>query len=663
MSGYRICAILLFIAIGYAPARGQTKDSSAVRDSIPHVPGNRVEISAQRESELATVEARGIEIKPATTLVLETGSHLASDALRAISSSLEVRRYGTLGAVALPSFRGLPAEYTTVYRNGIRLTNEQLGETDLGQLTLHGVSRVELIPASTAILLGGDAIGAAINLECEFSDTDELCLGMDQTGYAHASGFPENGYYASLALHPTEPLRIAASGSSDESSGRFPFYQSLTNSYVLRENNDATLQSANLNAEYSIAAGTRLELISNYFSAERGSPGFATTPFRGASSLDERLADEQSLAAVRLEHTSERSSESIAAHYQNQYEAFRGASEGLGDTATNLLYGLAASANTILNSWLMGYAGVDCLHSALTGTSNALSSSSSLIGRNDVRTYAAVSVNPADALNISPSLRAEYVSDISDFEILPQAVIEYTPVQHLLLSTAYSRNFHAPTLNDLYWTGLGNPNLQPEQANEAQAATQYDFNIWRVRCAVSATYFYTLAKNEILWLPSTNGSIWRPINIGVAESKGWELKANASLRIDRETAVLLEEDYTILSARNFTPRDSNYGRELIYSSPTQSLFIGTIARDGCGSIAFAAHYRGQEFSDAANTVTGELPPVTAFDVTLTTRDFIFASIGFHLLLSIQNLTDVNYEDVLEYPLPGRTYKFSIELNY
>ncbi len=663
MSEFRILAVLILTAVGCGMARAQTADSASARDSIPRFPAHQVEITAQRESGLATVAARGVEITSAGSLIHETGSPIAANALTAMSSSLEIRSYGPLGSIAVPSFRGLPAEYTTVYRDGIPLTNEQLGETDLGQLTLHGVSRIELIPASAAILLGSDAIGAAINLESEFSDTASLRLGSEQTGYAHGSGLPENEYYASLASHPADHLRIMANGSLTHSTGQFPFYQDLTHTYVLRENNAAALRSASLNAEYAAGVNTLLQFISNYFYADRGSPGTVTTPYRGASSLDERLHDEQGLAAVKLYHSASEWSGWAAADYQNQYEYFEGASEGIGDTATNKLYGLTASANTILNPWLTGYAGADYLHSQLIGTENALPNSSPVIGRNEVHAFGAIALGPMARLTIAPSLRAQYVSDISTFELLPQALLEYTVINNLTIGAAYSRSFHAPTLNDLYWKGLGNPNLKPELANNGEVDVEYSPLVSGIKPVLRGTYFYTRAQNEIVWLPPANGGEWRPVNVGVAESNGWEFTASGTLTIDRQTSLDISEGYTLLAAHNLTPGDTNYGKELLYSSPGRSLFTATIRREDWGSLAVVAHYRDREFSDAANTSEGILPAVATYDVTITTRDFSFEDIGFHCFLSVQNLTDASYEEALDYPLPGRSYRFSLELNY
>ena len=285
-----------------------------------------------------------------------------------------------------------------------------------------------------------------------------------------------------------------------------------------------------------------------------------------------------------------------------------------------------------------------------------------LFGRNDLHAYAGASIEPISTLTIAPSLRSEYVSDISDFEVLPQALIKYAPISSLLLTASYVRSFHAPTLNDLYWKGLGNPYLKPERANESQAGIEFTPRLYGIQPKLSATYFYTYVQHEILWLPPPNGGEWRPYNVDVAESKGWELSAAAMFTIDRHTTLEVEESYTLLSAHNLTPNDTDHGRELLYSSPAQSIFIASLSREW-GILALAAHYRDREFTDAANTQAGELPAVTTYDVTATTCDFGFSNIGFHLLLSVENLGDVNYEDVLGYPLPGRSYKFSIELNY
>ncbi|MDP4232637.1 MAG: TonB-dependent receptor [Bacteroidota bacterium] len=633
-------------------------------DSIKHLPPKSIEVTAPRESDLHVVDPRANEIRSATEITSVTGSTIAGDALRTLSSSLDIRRYGPLGSIAIPSFRGLPAEYTVVYRDGIQLTNEQLGLTDLGQLALHGISRVELIPSSTAVLLGGDAIGAAIDLVSQWSDTATVRIGTEQSGYQHSSGIPESDYSATVAAHPIDGLDILAGGSSAQSSGKFPFYQSTTNSYVLRENNDVVLRSADLTARYQADGGKTIQLISNYFSANRGSPGFATTPYRGAASLDERLSDEQYLTGLKFEQTGERSSSTIRGYYQHQYESFAGAIEGFHDTTRNEMLGADVTATSTFSEWLKGHTGVSYQHSRLLGSADVLTTPNVAITREKVSGYAAAIIAPVEFFRAAPSVRAEYVSDIAAFELLPQCVLEFVPLSELSTSLAYSKSFHAPTLNALYWKGLGNPALRPEHSDNVQVAASYSSETLVLHPHLSATYFYARIQDEILWQPpGTGGDAWQPFNVGVAESKGLEVAGSASYSIDSHSSVSVEERYTFLSAHNVTPGDTASGRELIYSSPRRSLLIGKVQRDDWGLLAFTATYQGHRFSDPANTSLGELPPVTTYDLVLSSREFAFGNIGFHVLLGVTNVTDVNYEEVIYYPLPGRAYKLSIELNY
>ncbi len=632
-------------------------------DSLRHLPAKTVEISAPRPADLPVIDARQVEIKPAVRLTEITGSTITSDVLRALSSSLDVRRYGPLGSIAIPSYRGLPAEYTIVYRDGIRLTSEQLGLTDLGQLSLHGISHVELIPSSSAVLLGGDAVGAAIDLVSQTADSTSLQIGSDQISYGE--GFPEQSYYGQITAKPSPSFSILGGWSLDQSTGAFPFFQDAVHPTVLRENNDAILRSGNISAVWNASDQTLVHFIGNYFFANRGSPGAVITEGRGASSLTARLTDEQGLAAIKIDHDAEDWNGTLTLQYQNQYEAFNDRVQGFNDSAINILYGFQARANRKLNDWLSGYAGVDLLHTRLTGSSNVKPDGNSIIGRDRFGAYTAVSITPSELLQVTASLRPEYVSDLNEFDLLPQASIDYTPRSWLDFNAAYSKSAHAPTLNDLYYKLYGQPTLKPERADNWQATLAIQPHLWSIMPKLSATYFNARIENEIVWRPDILGtSAWYPYNIGVAGIHGWEIKAEGTLGLSPHAAVHLEEGYTFLTSQNLTPGDSNYGRELIYSTPHSSLTTIQIEHDKWGSIAAMLRYRDRKWTDAANVDTASrLPSVYLYTLTLATREFRLGQFGVHALFSIDNLTDEHYVEVLNYPMPGRTYKFSIQLKY
>jgi vitamin B12 transporter len=651
--GYRFIITCCLALVAPMVLHAQTSDT------VRHLPPKLVEITASRASDLPTLDPRGAEIKPVAALVNVTASPIASEALRAMSSSLDIRRYGTLGAVAVPSFRGLPSEYTIIFRDGVRLTNEQLGLTDLAQLTLHGTGYVELIPSSNAVLLGGDAVGAALNFVSTYYDTTTLRVASEQTTYAHGPGFPTASYFGALALRPVENVTVYANASLDRSSGNFPFLDTAVHRYVSRENNDAKLSSGGLNAAWTIDEQSSVRLTSSYFTIDRGLPGAATTPGRGASTLTRRQADEQSLIALRGEHKFGDVYSSLALSYQEQYESYTDRAYSIDDHTNNQLLGGDLRISTFISSWLEGFGGVEALHTRLTGTTN-VANSDSIISRTRLAGYVAAKVTPAEPLSVTASLRTENISDVNGTQWLPQISARYQFPQGLAVDGAFSRSFHAPTLNGLYWRGSGNPNLQSEHAENWQGNIAYQTTVERVDAMISAAGFSTVISDEILWVPAAG--MERPINIRDAKVRGLEFQGNLRFAVGCFT-ISAEEQYTVLDATNETSSSEDFGKELPYTTPTSSLFVIQASHESFGTLALLARYRGHRFTDIGNLKEGQLPPVTTYDLTYTFPNFSIASLGSEIRLGITDITDVQYQEALSYPLPGRTINFSIELNY
>ena len=84
-----------------------------------------------------------------------------------------------------------------------------------------------------------------------------------------------------------------------------------------------------------------------------------------------------------------------------------------------------------------------------------------------------------------------------------------------------SKNFRTPTFNDLYWTGLGNPNLLPEKSIHAEITNQLHFNGFNF----GLTGFYIKSKDLINWQPNDVG-VWMPTNIDKVYNYGLETETS-----------------------------------------------------------------------------------------------------------------------------------------
>ncbi|MEJ6738019.1 MAG: TonB-dependent receptor [Cryomorphaceae bacterium] len=67
--------------------------------------------------------------------------------------------------------------------------------------------------------------------------------------------------------------------------------------------------------------------------------------------------------------------------------------------------------------------------------------------------------------------------------------------------------FRFPTMNDLFWTGFGNPDLHPEHGWEVQFGGMKTFS----KLHLSGSVFRTDLKDAIVWMPDAFDN-WRPVN-------------------------------------------------------------------------------------------------------------------------------------------------------
>lgn len=117
------------------------------------------------------------------------------------------------------------------------------------------------------------------------------------------------------------------------------------------------------------------------------------------------------------------------------------------------------------------------------------------------------------------------------------------PRQHRLI-LSYGTGFRAPTFNDLYWPGSGNPDLEPETSKNSEVEVRGDYDHWQ--------WALNLYRNEvdqlIAWAPSQPGSwVWQPFNINSATIEG----------VDLSVATRLDEWQVGLSASYVEARDDD----------------------------------------------------------------------------------------------------------
>ncbi|WP_447599356.1 TonB-dependent receptor [Nitrospira sp. Nam80] len=229
------------------------------------------------------------------------------------------------------------------------------------------------------------------------------------------------------------------------------------------------------------------------------------------------------------------------------------------------------------------------------------------------------------------------------------------------IRASYATGFHAPTINQLFFPGFGNPNLRPEKSQGGDVGI--DQTLFDKRVTVSANYFWTRYRDQILTtfdpvacagIPGSFG--FCPLNFGSTTAKGVEVSIKANVLRDLRWARSLDVQgqYTHTATRDMTTPPHN--RLPRWPLQQYSAIISYQPIDPF-RINLEFRYVGQRFNDAAAT---QSPP--GFDVwnLSATYDINKQVQGY---LRVDNLFDRRYEEILYFGTPGRSIFGGVRVNF
>jgi vitamin B12 transporter len=192
--------------------------------------------------------------------------------------------------------------------------------------------------------------------------------------------------------------------------------------------------------------------------------------------------------------------------------------------------------------------------------------------------------------------------------------------------------FKAPSFNDLYYPGLGNPDLRPERSRNKEAFLRYDGGLHHF----GAVVFDNQVSDLIAWMPIAPGSYtWKPANVNQASLRGVTL-SGASL-VD---GFRLDANLTLQQ-----PEDGNSGKLLINRAERHGAV--KLSRDlGAWKLAGEWVFSGKRYADAGNTLK-----MGGYGLVNASADYALGK-EWSLQARINNLFDRQYELAQGYGTPG-----------
>ncbi|MEA3639478.1 MAG: TonB-dependent vitamin B12 receptor [Lamprobacter sp.] len=216
------------------------------------------------------------------------------------------------------------------------------------------------------------------------------------------------------------------------------------------------------------------------------------------------------------------------------------------------------------------------------------------------------------------------------------AALGYTLANGLRLTASYGTAFKAPTFNELYYPGFGNPDLEPEQSWSAELGLSgpHPWGRWSAN-------LYQTDIDDLISTTLVAPNLYLPENVDRSRIRGLELWTTAELG-----GWIMDANLTLLDPRNESS-GPNQGH-LLPRRPEQAFRLDADRQFGRIGVGGSLFVSGRRFDDAANRTR-----LDGFSLIDLRADYAFSD-ALRLQARVENLFDEEYETVAYYNQPGRT---------
>ena len=219
-----------------------------------------------------------------------------------------------------------------------------------------------------------------------------------------------------------------------------------------------------------------------------------------------------------------------------------------------------------------------------------------------------------------------------------------------------------PTLNDLYYTFVGNKYLEPEYS------TQYNAGIAYV-CSQTDGFFrsfdlnvdayFNEITNKIIATPASNQFQWTMINLGRVQIRGIDAALSTNISVGPVSADA-RVTYTFQRAQDVTdPSGLWFGGQIPYIPLHGGSFVLGLEWNSF-HLNYSFIYTGERYDSVANIPSNLLQPWYTSDLSLS-RPFETRGFKFGATLEVNNVFNQPYEVVRCYPMPGTNAKLILTI--
>ncbi len=570
--------------------------------------------------------------------IMALPSNSVADALKFLSG-VQIKDYGGLGGQKTINVRSLGSQHVGVFLDGVRITNAQNGTVDLGKYSLTTLESVSLFNANkTEMLMTASEFASASTVYLKTHRPDSTSL-MASYGY---SSF--NTHKANLTLSYKNYGFIDAQLTTSDGDYPFEYHTEYEDTTGTRRNSDITMFRIEGCAFYK-----GWQWHTYYFNSKRGLPGGIVRRLSDKYTDVGREWDRNFFSQLSYrEHFGDISVRGIV-KYANDYLHYRSDyDENISVHSNNKyhqqdIYAAAAGAYKY-KDWGLSVSS-DLRWSDLTTDVKYFH----YVYRFDSKTSLSAYYSHG-GWNASVSGLYTNVTDHTKGTSKPlsrttwNALASYT-FGNWQLRSFYKEVFRAPTLNDLYYTLVGNRNLKPEYTKQFDVGVTYN-NDW---LDIQADWYYNHIEDRIVCLPLKGSYQWTMLNYGYTRCMGVDVTANA--RYSNHGLLLTG---TFQDDRNRTdPTEDAYNDYIAYSPRWSFSAVYTLYYKGF-TVSLSHMFVDKRYWTTENDIEEPLDSYNCTDIKVG-----YKYKNYSAEVECQDLFDVRYEMIQRWPMPGRRFGMTL----
>ena len=583
-------------------------------------------------------------------------------------SGTTLKSYGGLGGLKTISVRGLGSQHTAYTIDGFSISNTQTGQINLGQVQTDNVESISLSTGTKSeILLPASSYvnGSVVSINTFENTTSSEPFSVRFS--SRAGSFGEFDNYLSMRFNK-QKIFGSVFGKYRQANGSY-FY-SLENGNMnysgIRANNDLKDWYSGGTIGFKTKQDARIRMIYKTNGADQGLPGavilYNTTANQRLSTLSQTFNADYTHSHKELSYRFFGSYNYDQLHYVDP--SYLNNIGGISTTYINNSYQMGGSFHRTLYKQFNLFGGLESRYNDLSfSTSN-----SALPKRLHSYALAACTWNRAKWIT-EVQLSAQHVMEENDAgeraknrcRINPFVAFEKEAFGKWdwKLKVWYRNSFRMPSFNELYYNGIGNVKLKPEEAQQFSLGFSLKPLQKNLKLEFLANGFANHINNQILAIPTKNLFVWSMQNIGCVNTFGSEVRINLQKIVHSIWYIDAVVNYTYQYSIDVSDKHSpTYLNQVAYIPRHTGNFDVTLKRKNTG-IHLSATSSSLRYSLMENIPANQVEGFMILDAGIFTKISLKSNHVFRIQFTVKNSTNASYAYIRYFVMPGRNYLLTL----